>query len=448
MKVLFVNPYIYDFTAFDLWLRPVGNLYLAAVVEKYTNAEIYWLDTLDRFQDDPDIKTGPYYKGKFFRNPVEKPLVYKDIPRVYSRYGIPEDSFRKKLENLDEVDIVFVTTLMTYWIDGVNYTLKELRNRFRNAKIVIGGILPTLIGKSISKYIDGDVFISGYGEDQILEYLSSEGTVINPRPDLSDINNIPFPLNSFLSNRKVLPLLTSRGCPYRCTYCASHILNKKFVQREPEKIVEEIFFMNKNFNTEDFVIFDDAFLINKRNRFFPVFENVKKELNVRFHTPNGIHAGEIDKITANVLFNAGFKTLRLSFESTDESILKLSSNKINTDQMKKAVENLVESGYRRDEIECYILFGLPGQSAEMLERSLLFIKELGILPRLSYFSPVPGTIEFNKLRSEGLMMEKDFIYRTNKLFFLYKYSGFGRSEIKYFKDLTRDICTLSNNSEN
>ncbi len=447
MKVLFVNPYIYDFTAFDLWLRPLGNLYLASTLEKYTDSEIYWIDTLDRFQDDPEIKSGPYGKGKFYRTPVEKPPVYKDIPRVYARYGIPLDSFRNKLENLDEIDIIFVTTLMTYWIDGVNFTVKELRKRFRNAKIVIGGILPTLIGKTISEYIDGDIFISGYGEDQILYLLYSEGAVINSRPDFSDIDNIPFPLNKLLSNRKVLPLLTSRGCPYNCTYCASHILNKRFIQRKPGKIIEEILFMNDKYNTEDFIIFDDAFLINKEKRFFPVFENVRKRLNVRFHTPNGIHAGEIDKTTANVLFNAGFKTIRLSFESTDEEILKLSSNKINTVQMEKAVENLVDAGFRRSEIECYILFGLPGQSLKMLERSLLFIKELGILPRLSFFSPVPGTLEFNKLRSEGLMMERDFIYRTNKLFFLFRYSGFSESEIKYFKKLTRDICTFSKNSE-
>ncbi|MEN8221917.1 MAG: B12-binding domain-containing radical SAM protein [Acidobacteriota bacterium] len=448
MKVLFVNPYIYDFTAFDLWLRPVGNLYLAAIVEKYTNADIYWIDTLDRFQDDPAIKTGLYGKGKFHRSPVEKPPVYKDIPRTYARYGIPVDSFRKKLENLDEVDFIFVTTLMTYWIDGVNFTVKELKKRFKNARIVIGGILPSLIGKTINEYIDADIFISGYGEDQILDLLSSHGAVINSRPDFSDIDNIPFPLNRFLSNKKVLPLLTSRGCPYKCTYCASHILNKNFIQRSPEKIIEEIFFMNKNFGTEDFVIFDDAFLINKENRFFPVFENVSKSINIRFHTPNGIHAGEIDKNTAIVLYRSGFKTIRLSFESTDESILKLSSDKVSIDQMKIAVENLVNAGYKRNNIECYILFGLPGQSSKMLENSLLFTKELGILPRLSFFSPVPGTLEFNKLRAEGLLLEKDFLHRTNKLFFLYKYSGLNESEIKYFKDLTRDICTFSKNNEN
>ena len=50
MKILFINPYIYDFTAFDLWLKPLGLLYVAAAVRKYSNCEMYWIDVLDRFQ--------------------------------------------------------------------------------------------------------------------------------------------------------------------------------------------------------------------------------------------------------------------------------------------------------------------------------------------------------------------------------------------------------------
>ncbi len=448
MNVLFVNPYIYDFTAFDLWLRPLGSLYLASVVSRYSNANIFWIDTLDRFQEGVDLTKGAYGKGKYQRVKVEKPMVYQNIPRSYARYGIPIELFKKKLDALDEIDIIFVTTLMTYWIDGVNFTIKELRKKFRNAKIVVGGIMPTLIGKSIDKHIDGDIFVYGYGEDRILDILGSFGSVIRKKPDFSDINNIPFPLYDLIANKKVLPLLTSRGCPYKCTYCASHILNKRFIQRSSENIVKEILQMNKIFDTEDFVIFDDAFLINKENRFKKVFNIIRDTLDVRFHTPNGIHAGEIDKSTALMLYQAGFKTIRLSFESTDKNILKKSSDKVNIGQMITAVENLVEAGFKKNEIECYILFGLPDQSLHMLEKSLKFIEKLGIKPRLSFYSPVPGTVEFNILKKKGLFDKPDFLYRTNKIYFLYTHSGFSEKEIKYFQYLTRKICTLSEDNEN
>ncbi len=105
MKILLVNPYIYDFTAFDLWLRPLGLLYIASVLKKYTDCELYWLDALDRFQEKAFLPGDPSLKrshadgtGKFHREIMEKPDIYKDVPRNYSRYGIPPDTFREKLE--------------------------------------------------------------------------------------------------------------------------------------------------------------------------------------------------------------------------------------------------------------------------------------------------------------------------------------------------------------
>ena len=448
MKVLFVNPYIYDFTAFDLWLRPLGNLYLASVVEKYSDAEVFWIDALDRFQDAKAVKSTPYGTGKYHRVIVEKPAVYKDIPRNYSRYGIPIDSFRVKLNSLEGIDIVFVTTLMTYWIDGVNFTIREVRKRFPDAAVVVGGILPTVTGDTVKTHVDGDIFISGYGEERILKLLETYGAVVNEHPDFSNPDNIPFPLNRFLASKKTLPLLTSRGCPYRCTYCASHILNPKFTQRSPESIVSEIRQMNRNYGTRDFIIFDDAFLINKAHRFFPVFNNFKNDDGIRFHTPNGIHAGEIDRDTAQLFFDAGFRTIRLSFESTGKRILKKSADKINVSQMEDAVENLLAAGYRRSDIECYILFGLPAQSKAELTDSLNFVRKLGILPRLSYFSPVPGTPEFNNLRSKGLLLENDYLYRTNKLYFIHTYSGLSGPDIDHFRMLTREICRSARGCEN
>ena len=73
MNVLFINPYIYDFTAYDLWLRPLSLLYLAAVVEKYSDSEVFWLDTLDRFQFNEAPASKQDGRGKYFREIIEKP---------------------------------------------------------------------------------------------------------------------------------------------------------------------------------------------------------------------------------------------------------------------------------------------------------------------------------------------------------------------------------------
>lgn len=438
MNVLFINPYIYDFTAYDLWLRPLSLLYLAAVVEKYSDSEVFWLDTLDRFRFNKTPTSKQDGRGKYFREIIEKPQIYEQVPRNYSRYGIPVSLFRKKLEELPEIDIIFVTSIMTYWVDGVNFTINELRKKFPDSLIVLGGILPTLLAEKIGSFVKADIYIEGYGEKKILEIIRDKKGKVSKYPDFSDLDNIPFPQFRFLGTKKYLPILTSRGCPYRCTYCASHLLNSRFRERSYENIFNEISLMHEKFRTEHFIIFDDAFLVNKKKRFKKVFELVRKNLNVNFHTPNGIHAREIDKETAGLLFDSGFKTIRLSFESTDIKILEKSCGKVNVKEMSEAVRNLENAGFKKRDIECYLLFGIPGQSITELERSIRYVKGLGIIPRLSLYSPVPGTIEFSELQRKGIISKNLNLYETNKIYFLYLRSGFKEYEIKHIQKLVKN----------
>ncbi len=210
------------------------------------------------------------------------------------------------------------------------------------------------------------------------------------------------------------------------------------MERSYENIFNEISLMHKKFRTEHFIIFDDAFLVNKKKRFQKVFELVIKNLNVNFHTPNGIHAREIDKETAGLLFDSGFKTIRLSFESTDIKILEKSSGKVNVKEMSEAVRNLENAGFKKRDIECYLLFGIPGQSITELERSIRYVKGLGIIPRLSLYSPVPGTIEFSELQRKGIISKNLNLYETNKIYFLYLRSGFNEYEIKHIQKLVKN----------
>ncbi len=442
MKVLLVNPYIYDFTAYDLWLRPLGLLYIAAVLKKYTGCELYWLDTLDRFQEgayfpgDPAMKRSKADgRGKYHREVVEKPPIYKKTPRSYARYGISLEIFRGKMNRVPAVDMILVTTLMTYWIDGVKFTIDALREKFPTAKIVVGGILPGLVPVArLRSLIEADCFVDGCGEEKILEIIKAGGGTVYSHPGFSHIDNIPYPAVEFLSSRDFLPLLTSRGCPFRCTYCASGILNEKFLERAPGKILAEIDYMHHTYGTQHFIIFDDALLVKKRQRFLKVFQRVREILKVNFHTPNGVHAGEIDRETAEVLFNSGFKTLRLSFESTTAEILLKSSNKVTVRLMIDAVQNLEAAGYERKDISVYLLFGLPGQRLNHIEADLRFVKDLGVKPHLSYFSPVPGTVDFIDLQKKGILSTPVDLYETNKIYFVYNRSNFSQEEIKYIKN--------------
>ncbi|MGE5340514.1 MAG: B12-binding domain-containing radical SAM protein [Candidatus Omnitrophota bacterium] len=443
MRILLVNPYIYDFTAFDLWLRPLGLLYIASVLRRYTDAELYWLDALDRFQENafPPGESVTQYtqangQGKYHRETVERPQIYADIPRTYARYGIPLPAFLDKRDAIPEVDLILMTSLMTYWIDGVRLTLETLKSRFPRAKVVVGGILPTLIPHDLLRcYVNADYWVHGYGEEEILTIIQAENGRVYPHPDLTRIDHIPEPAVDFLSNRDILPLMTSRGCPFQCTYCASNRLNPHFIEREPQAVYEDIYRHHEMYGTRHFIIFDDALLINKRRRFLTVFQKVKDHLNVHFHTPNGLHAGEIDRETAETMFASGFKTLRLSFESTREEILARSSNKVSVRQMIQAVENLEAAGYQRRELDVYLLFGFPGQRVDDIREALDFVGDLGVNPHLSFYSPVPGTQDFIRMQESGVLSTPVNLYETNKIYFLYHKSGLNREAIAHLKNM-------------
>lgn len=439
MNVLLVNPYITDFTAYDLWLKPLGLYYIAAVIRDFTDCEIFWLDALDRFQ--PSLQT-PFTgdgRGKFHRHILEKPEIYKTVPRHYARYGIPLELFREKIENLPDIDAILVTTLMTYWIDGVRTCLDILRSRFPRAKTVVGGMLANLAPEETRRNLGVDTVVRGWGEPSILPVLERMGVQIRPHTDFSDIDSIPFPAFEFAGTRESLPLLTSRGCPFRCDYCASGILNERFTERMPETVGAEIARMAETLGTHHVVIFDDALLVHKERRFFPIFDALAGRYNLRFHAPNGLHAREIDERTAETLCAARFETIRLSFESLSTGILARSSGKVTRTDMEGAVNHLEKAGYERKRIEAYLLFGYPGQTVRDMEEALLFVAGLGIIPRLSYFSPVPETREFQALQRKGILSSPVNLYETNKIYFLYEKSGFSRSAIERVKEQTTVI---------
>ncbi|MEI6614619.1 MAG: hypothetical protein WCL37_06960, partial [Chrysiogenales bacterium] len=175
MKALFVNPYIYDFSAYDLWLRPLGLYYLAATVRRYSDVEIFWLDALDRFQDGLEIHGREDGRGKYCREFVEKPAIYRPLPRNYSRYGIPLELFQSKIDALPEINVILATSLMTYWVEGLQFTLRLLKKRFPRAKVILGGVLPTLAPVAAKKLSLADIYVQGYGEGAILRILGALG---------------------------------------------------------------------------------------------------------------------------------------------------------------------------------------------------------------------------------------------------------------------------------
>jgi radical SAM superfamily enzyme YgiQ (UPF0313 family) len=264
--------------------------------------------------------------------------------------------------------------------------------------------------------VQPDFIIEGPGEIQISELLQQ--ILKNAPRDINKpktLDDFPYPAFDLYKNLNYLPIMSSRGCPYKCTFCAAGKISGKYVQRKPENVVSEIIHFSKKFGIKDVAFYDDALLLNKQTRLIPILKLLLKEnVFLRFHTPNGLHVREIDEDLARFLFLSGFKTIRLSFESVNPNRQIEMKNKVTPEDLEFAVQNLVRARYQRKALEAYVMMGLPNQSFEEVYESILYVNSLGIKIRLASFSPIPGTLAYKRSIEDGLFPENADPLLTNK----------------------------------
>jgi radical SAM superfamily enzyme YgiQ (UPF0313 family) len=422
-NVLLINPWIYDFTAYDFWMKPLGLLYIAALLEKQGAFRVSFIDCLDRAHPGlgKPVKMKPDGRGPFPKVEVPKPLLLNAVPRRFSRYGIPARVFEEGLAAVPRPDAVLLTCSMTYWYPGVQAVVDLVRRRFGSVPIILGGVYATLCPEHAKVHSGADIVVPGPGERWLFTVLRNVlGGEIPPVPDVAGIGSLPHPAFNFLRDRTWLPLLTSRGCPFRCTFCASSLLADGFEQRPPASVVSEIESHHARFGTRHFAFYDDALLVDKERHALPLLERIAAAaLPVRLHTPNGLHIREIDGVLARLLRRAGVASLYLSLESTDETLVRERTAKTSPGDLPKALAALEEAGYARRDVNVYLIMGLPGQDAASVEESIRFVRGLGATPRVAFFSPIPGTREWETLRDRGTVTDATDPLLHNKVAFAY-----------------------------
>jgi radical SAM superfamily enzyme YgiQ (UPF0313 family) len=253
---------------------------------------------------------------------------------------------------------------------------------------------------------------------------------------LDRLEAMPWPSFHLLHNRETLPLLTSRGCPFECAYCASPLLFRGFDQISPDSAVSLIEDAHHRFATRNFAFYDDALLLNKRSHIIPILEGlVDKNLPVAFHTPNGLHVKEIDAALASLLWRARFQSIYLSQESLDQGILDETCSKVEPHDLDVALQHLTNAGYEEGQINVYLMAGLPGQNTESIKESIRHVQSLRAKPRLAYFSPVPGTSTWKRLVNLGVLDKDADPLLHNKLTFPYLWGDVSPDEFVSLKEL-------------
>jgi radical SAM superfamily enzyme YgiQ (UPF0313 family) len=438
-NLLLVNPWITDFTAFDFWLKPLGLLAIGGAARAMTGARLDLVDCLDAAH--PALprppRRRPDGRGPFPKERIAKPAVLGPVPRRFSRYGLPVALVRDALRQVPRPDAVLITCTMTYWYPGVQTAVALVRETFGAVPVILGGVYATLCPEHARAESGADIVVSGPGErtlPDVLRDILGDGAVDASRAP--DDEPLPAPAFDLLRDKRWLPLLTSRGCPDRCTFCASHLLYPGFRKRSLAVVLAEIEVALRAYGTRHFAFYDDALFVDRDRHIAPILEEiVRRKLDVAFHTPNGVHVREIDGPFAALLRRAGARTLFLSQESLDAELVAAKTPKLAEGDLERALAALEAAGYRRDEVGVYLLAGLPGQRAESVRESVRRVRGLGAVPRLSYFSPLPGTEEWAGLVRAGKLAAGADPLLHNKLAFPYFWGDISPDEFASLLDV-------------
>ena len=338
--------------------------------------------------------------------------------------------FEDELSRLPVPDAVLITCTMTYWYPGVQLAVELVRKRFGSVPIILGGVYATLAAEHARRHSGADIVISGPAENEILPALRNIlGDSVIREAKYPRFEDLPKPAMDLLRDNSWLPVLTSRGCPYRCAFCAGPLLFTGFEQREPASAAAEIAEAFVCFGTRNFVFYDDALLLNKRNHAIPILEEIaRKKLPLSFHTPNGLHVREIDQDLANLFKKAGVSSIYLSQETFDERVIGESCPKVEAGDLEKALVCLESASYLPEQINVYLIAGLPGQSAANIVDSVRRVRSLGAKPRLAFFSPIPGTPIWDELVHAGKMRADADPLLHNKMTFPYLWGDFSAAD--------------------
>jgi len=387
--LLLINPWIYDFAAYDFFARPLGLLYLAGLLKAQGYA-VNFLDCLGA----PHARPGLFGAGRYPKEIISPPPALAGITRRYGRYGISEAAFQERLARVPTPAAILVTSLMTYWYPGVAAAIRLARERFPDVPVILGGVYATLCPGHAQTHSGADRVVAGPGEAAIVGILEEITGFPPPGPRIPDceaLAPLPYPALDLLDHPSFIPLLTSRGCPLDCHYCASRQLQPTYRRRDPLAAAAELIHWQDRLGLTDAAFYDDALLLAAADHLLVILAELERRgRTFRFHTPNGLQARLITREVARWLKRANFATLRLGVETTALGAARLDA-KLQAGELEAALAHLREAGFAPAEIGVYLLIGLPDQEEAEVAASILRVKELGATPVLAQYSPIPGT---------------------------------------------------------
>ena len=440
MRALLINPWIYDFAAYDLWSKPLGLLNIASRLIGL-GCDLSFIDCLDRyhpalrkFLKNELPRTSSFGSGFYYSEEIEKPAIFKGIPRKFKRYGLPKEIFERIVNKEQRPDVILVTSGMTYWYPAYIDAIKILKQRFPDTPLVLGGIYANLCFEHARSCSGADHIYKGNDIDQILKMIDA---LTNAGFDYSLIRKTGnlFHAYGLYDELSYITLRTSSGCPFKCSYCGWYLLEKGIKQQSPDLIVDEIEYFYKKYHLRNFAFYDEALLYNAGNHICRILRKlIGRKIKANFHTPNGLHSKFLTPELARLLNTAGFVKPRLGLETSCVKRQVETGGKTTNEEFIQAVRYLKDGGYAPRDIGVYLLIGLPAQSVKEVEKSIKFAASQKIRIHLEEYSPIPNTPDYAR---SGLSPDADPLLHNNSAFPLYRPEEYFR--FQKIKDLAHRL---------
>lgn len=430
LRVLLINPWIYDFAAYSFWSSPLGLLYIGGILRE-NGMEVNLIDCMQVVEE----KRKSDGRAPFIKEKVENPPALKQVHKRFKRYGISSAPFIHEISEIEKPDLILITSIMTYWYLGVKEVLGVVRGVFPSSKIAVGGIYPSLCFEHAERALhEADLVVKNNQIERFYCFIEQTwNKTLTYKPSLYDLDHIPYPCYDLYDTIPFIPLLTSFGCMYRCTYCATPYMHPTIVRRRPESVIEEIKHWHE-FGVSKYVLYDDNFLYRSDVYARPLLKKISDlPFPIDIYNPNALNGALIDDELALLLRSANFREIRMGFETADPSVLKSTGGKVTLRRFEKSVAALLKAGFKKNEITAYILAGLPNQKWEDVKRSIDYVRHIGIQPYIAEYTPIPHTRLFEEYGDHARFpISEDPVYQNNALF-PFAWEGFTEKNLEDLK---------------
>jgi radical SAM superfamily enzyme YgiQ (UPF0313 family) len=211
-------------------------------------------------------------------------------------------------------------------------------------------------------------------------------------------------------------LLTGRGCPFRCDYCATPLMHPRLVREPADDLVAKLDETIRMTSARHVAFYDDALLAGSADHFQPFLEGwLKKDRPVGFHLPNAIHPRWLTPELCSLMRRSGFATIRLGFESGAPAMRQRSGFKVSPAELERGVAALRSAGFTPAEVGAYILYGAPDQRLSDTLADLDYAHQLGLQVSLAAYSPIPGTPDFTRSLAGWPQLAQEPLLQNNTL---------------------------------